>query len=260
MKLSNRVALVTGAGSGIGRASAELFAREGALVGLLARTEEELKEVQEGIERAGGKAEVLRADVSDAGALEQCIGEFGKRHGAIHVVFANAGVNGVWAPLEELKVEEFEQTVRINLLGTFHTLKFAYPFMQHAGGSILVCSSVNGNRIFSNSSATAYSCTKAAQVAMAKMLAVELAKHKIRVNVICPGAIDTEIEDNTQRRAMNEAKIPVKYPEGEIPLTGRQPGKAEDVAQLALFLAADASKHITGTEVYIDGAQSLLQG
>ncbi len=95
---------------------------------------------------------------------------------------------------------------------------------------------------------------------MTKMLAVELAKHKIRVNVICPGAIDTDIDDNTEREGLESIRLPVEFPEGMIPLTGKEAGTSEQVAQLALFLASDMSSHITGTEVWIDGAQSLLQG
>ncbi len=90
------------------------------------------------------------------------------------------------------------------------------------------------------------------------MAAVELGKHGIRVNVVCPGAIDTEIGDNTQVRHTEAAAVPAEYPAGEIPLTGRRPGRAEDVAELVLFLASDRSRHIRGSPVRIDGAQSLL--
>ncbi|PAW76114.1 MAG: hypothetical protein B9S32_16375 [Verrucomicrobia bacterium Tous-C9LFEB] len=128
------------------------------------------------------------------------------------------------------------------------------------GGSIIVTASVNGNRIFSNTGATAYSCSKAGQVAMTKMLAVELAKYRIRVNAICPGAIGTLIDDNTEQRNLVTESISVEYPEGPIPLTGNTPGAAGQVAELAWFLASDASNHITGTKIYIDGGQSLLQG
>jgi NAD(P)-dependent dehydrogenase (short-subunit alcohol dehydrogenase family) len=92
------------------------------------------------------------------------------------------------------------------------------------------------------------------------MLALELAKHRIRVNVICPGAIETEIEESTERRDLEKAKEPVEFPEGDVPLTGGKPGKAEQVARLVLFLASDESDHITGTPVWIDGGQSLLKG
>jgi NAD(P)-dependent dehydrogenase (short-subunit alcohol dehydrogenase family) len=163
--------------------------------------------------------------------------------------------------VEELSVEEFESTLRTNLVGTFITIKHAVPHLRAAGGgSIVVTASVNGTRVFSNTGATAYSASKAGQVAIVKLLAVELAKHRIRVNVVCPGAIDTEIDENTEKRHLEEAKEPVEFPEGKIPLTDGKPGTSEDVAELMLFLASDASRHVSGTEVWIDGAESLLVG
>ena len=91
------------------------------------------------------------------------------------------------------------------------------------------------------------------------MVALELAKHRIRVNVICPGAIETNIDQSTEQRDLEEIREPVEFPEGSIPLTDGKPGSAEQVAQLVLFLACDASNHITGTEIWIDGAESLIQ-
>jgi NAD(P)-dependent dehydrogenase (short-subunit alcohol dehydrogenase family) len=166
----------------------------------------------------------------------------------------------VWAPIEELSYDDWNQTININLTGTFLTIKYAVPYLKVNGGSVIVTSSVNGNRIFSNTGATAYSCTKAGQVALSKMLALELAKHRIRVNVICPGAIKSEIQDNTEHRNIENEKEPVKFPDGKVPLTRGEPGEAEEVAKLVLFLASNASSHITGTEIYIDGAESLLMG
>ena len=95
---------------------------------------------------------------------------------------------------------------------------------------------------------------------LGRMLALELAPDKVRVNVICPGAIKTNIDENTERRDLEDVQIPVEFPEGKVPLTRGQPGTAEQVARLVLFLASDASDHITGTEVWIDGAESLLKG
>src|SRR5690606_32619471 len=115
--------------------------------------------------------------------------------GGLDIVFANAGINGVWAPLDDLKLKDWEKTININLTGTFLTIKYSLPFLKRKGGSVIITSSVNGTRIFSNTGATAYSCTKASQVVMAKMLSLELAKYKIRVNAVCPGAIKTEIEE-----------------------------------------------------------------
>jgi NAD(P)-dependent dehydrogenase (short-subunit alcohol dehydrogenase family) len=175
-------------------------------------------------------------------------------------VVANAGINGVWAPLEDLTLEEWERTLTINLTGTFLTVKHAVPYLKQQGGSVIVVSSVNGTRIFSNTGATAYSCSKAGQVAFTKMVALELAKYGIRVNAVCPGWVESELEDNTERRNLEGIRVPILYPEGRIPLTGGRPGTSEQVAQLVLFLASDASSHITGTEVWIDGAESLLEG
>jgi NAD(P)-dependent dehydrogenase (short-subunit alcohol dehydrogenase family) len=128
------------------------------------------------------------------------------------------------------------------------------------GGSIIVTSSVNGTRKFGNTGAPAYACSKAGQVAFTKMIALELAKHRIRANVICPGAITTEIDDSTQKRNLEAIREPVEYPAGSIPLTDGKPGTAEQVAELVFFLASDASNHITGTEIWIDGGETLLQG
>lgn len=261
MRLENKVALVTGGGSGIGEAAAVLFAREGAKVAILGRTEEKLKETVKRITDAGGEALAVQGDVSKYPDMERVVGEVVEKWGRLDVVFANAGINGVWAPIDELKPEEWEKTIAINLTGTFFSIKAAVPALRkQGGGSVIVTSSINGTRVFSNSGASAYSSTKAGQVALTQMLALELAKDRIRVNVICPGAIETEIEESTERRDLDKAKEPVEFPEGDIPLTDGKPGKAEQVAKLALFLASDDADHITGTPVWIDGGQSLLKG
>lgn len=259
-ELSGKVALVTGAGSGIGRAAALSLARGGATVGLFSRTQSELEAVQREIEKEGGKAQVLVGDSADAASVARAVEQLVAAAGRLDIVFANAGVNGVWAPIEELSVEEWQRTLAINLDGTFFTIKFAAPHLKRRGGSVIVCASVNGTRMFSNTGASAYATSKAGQVALAKMLAVELGQSKVRVNVICPGAIESNIDENTKRRNVDKVKLDVEYKEGSIPLTGGAPGKAEQVADLVLFLASDRSSHINGTEIFIDGGQSLVEG
>jgi NAD(P)-dependent dehydrogenase (short-subunit alcohol dehydrogenase family) len=260
MRLKGKTALITGAGSGIGKATALLFAKEGANIAALERDEKDLQKVVDKIEKAGGKATAVVADISSplemSRALEKTIETF-KR---LDIVFANAGINGVWAPIDELEPEEWDKTIETNLRGTFLTAKYSIPHLRKQGGSLIITSSINGTRIFSNAGAIAYSSTKAAQVAFAKMAALELAKHKIRVNVVCPGAISTNIEESTEKRNIEKAAEPVEFPEGTTPLTDGEPGTAEQVAELVLFLASDAASHITGTEIYIDGADSLLRG
>ena len=257
--LTGKVALVTGAGSGIGKATAVLFAQHGAKVIALAHTTDGVSETVEEIKGNGGDAITAMADTSNEGELKNAVQQALDRWGRLDIVFANAGINGVWAPIEELALEEWSRTIDTNLTGTFLTIKTAVPYLKKQGGSIVVTASVNGTRVFSNTGATAYSATKAAQVAMAKMLAVELAQSNIRVNVVCPGAIDTEIHENTQARDVDKVKFPTEFPKGSIPLGGK-PASAEDVAQLVLFLASDDARQITGTEVWIDGASSLVKG
>lgn len=260
MTLSAKRALITGAGSGIGRAAAIELARAGAKLCLLGRTAEDLAEV---LREIGGEEpghHMIIADVADEMEMTAAFERVSAVWDSLDTVVANAGINGVWAPLDQLKVSEWDETLAINLRGTFLTVKLALPLLKRNGGSVIVVSSVNGNRIFSNSGATAYSCSKAGQVAFAKMIALELAKDRIRVNVICPGSIETNIEDSTERRDMEILHLPVEFPDGDVPLTKGKPGHVDDVARTIWFLASDLSSHISGTEIYVDGAQSLLQG
>lgn len=260
MQLTGKVALITGAASGIGKAAALLLAKENAKVAALGRTEDELKQTVDEIQQHNGEALPLVADISQPDQMQQAVQQIIDQWGRIDIVFANAGINGVWASLEELTPQEWDKTLNVNLKGTFLTLKYAVPYLKKQGGSVIITSSVNGTRMFSNTGATAYACSKAAQVAFTKMAALELAKHRVRVNVICPGAISTDIGESTEKRDLEHIRELVEFPEGEIPLTDGKSGTSEQVAQLVLFLAADASSHITGTEIWIDGGQSLLQG
>lgn len=258
-RFGGKVALVTGAGSGIGRAAALGMAAEGARVAALGKTEEPLRGVVAEIEAAGGEATPLVADIGDEAAVVAAIAETVERWGQLDVVVANAGFNGLWAPLEELPLDEWERTLRGNLTGTYLTVKHAVPHLKRQGGAVVVTSSVNGTRNFGNTGATAYSVAKAGQVAFAKMVALELAPSKVRVNVICPGAISTNIGQSTEKRGLEAVKMPVEYPKGWHPLRGG-PGTPEQVAKLILFLASDDADHITGTEVWIDGGESLMVG
>jgi NAD(P)-dependent dehydrogenase (short-subunit alcohol dehydrogenase family) len=258
MELSGKIAFVTGAGSGIGKAAALLLADAGADVIVASRTSDEVEATANAIEATGRRSLALTLDVSDDKAMKTAFAMIKREFGRLDIVFANAGINGVWAPLAELKPEEWQKTMDINLGGTFLTLHYAIPLMEEAGGSIVITSSINGNRTFTSAGASAYATTKAGQVALCQMAALELAKHKIRINVICPGAIGTEIDENTKKRNAKTAAEPALYPAGTVPLTDGKPGTASDCAELMLFLASDRSKHITGTPIYVDGGQSLM--
>lgn len=149
------------------------------------------------VENLGREALIIKTDVSKAEQVEHAYKVAYDHFGKIDFVFANAGINGVIAPIEDIKPEDWDQTHTINLKGTFLTIKYAIPYMKETGGSIVINSSINGNRYFKNFGFSAYSSSKAGQVAFGKMAALELAKYKIRVNTICPGSIDTNIHDNT---------------------------------------------------------------
>ncbi|WP_105420796.1 MULTISPECIES: SDR family oxidoreductase [Neorhizobium] len=260
MELKNQVALVTGAGSGIGKAAAMKLAAEGAKVALLGHTRTEIEKTAREIEKAGGEALVLEADVSDESRMRAAIDQLAGKFGRLDIVVANAGINGVWAPIDDLKPEEFDRTIAVNLRGTYLTLHLTVPHLKAQGaGSIIVVSSINGNRTFTTPGATAYTATKAAQVAMVQQLALELGKHHIRVNAVCPGEIETNIGDNTKLRHAQETAIPVEWPEGQVPISDGRPGKSEDVAEVIAFLASNRSRHVTGTPIYVDGGQGLLR-
>ncbi|MBB5712640.1 SDR family oxidoreductase [Sphingomonas xinjiangensis] len=261
MQFSGKVALVTGGGSGIGKATAQRLAAEGCAVGVLTHDRDEAETAVNEIAAAGGQALALVADVSSEDQMKGAVADLVREYDRLDYLFVNAGINGVWAPIDEIEPDEWDRTINTNLRGTYLTLHYGVPHLKRAGGgAVVITASVNGTRIFSNPGATAYSATKAAQVAMTQMLALELAKFKIRVNVVCPGKIETGIEESTTHRDEAVAGEPVEYPEGKVPLTRGEAGTADVVADLVLFLLSDRAKHITGTPVWIDGAESLLVG
>jgi NAD(P)-dependent dehydrogenase (short-subunit alcohol dehydrogenase family) len=260
MNQSSPVALITGAGSGIGRATAFALAADGVKVGALGRTRMEVEEVADEIVGAGGQAIALEADISDELQMRIAVRDLVLKFGQLDIVVANAGINGVWAPIDDLKPFEWDETIAVNLRGTFLTLHLTVPYLkQRGGGAIVVVSSINGTRTFTTPGATAYTATKAAQVAIVQQLALELGKHHIRVNAVCPGEIETNINENTKLRHEAETAIPVEWPEGQVPITDGQPGRSEDVAELIRFLVSERARHVTGSPVWIDGGQGLLR-
>lgn len=258
--LNGKVALVTGAGSGIGRACALALAGQGAEILALGKVEAELIGVCSEINQSEGTASFALADISDISQVRSALSTLLEERKQLDIVVANAGINGVWAPIDDLQPDEWANTISVNLTGTYNTLHLTVPYLKgNGGGSIVIISSMNGTRIFTTAGATAYVATKAAQFAMAQQLALELAKHHIRVNTVCPGQIATSIGESTVRRNTAAAAIPVQWPEGDIPITGGRPGDPDDIAQAVVFLSSPQAKHITGTPIWIDGGQSLLR-
>ncbi|WP_042169986.1 SDR family oxidoreductase [Paenibacillus gorillae] len=259
-RLQGTTALITGAASGIGRAAAIRFAQEGADLVLLDLHSDTLAGVNSLTEHYGVRCLPIETDISCEEQVAAAFRQAQESFGQLDSVFANAGINGVITPIEHMELNDWSRTIGTNLTGTFLTVKHAIPLMKNKGGSIIITSSINGNRVFSNIGFSAYSSSKAAETAFAQMAALELADYRIRVNAICPGAIDTNIGQSTEKTPeLEEVTIPVEYPEGNHPLE-KAPGSPMQVANLALFLASSESSHITGTTVYIDGAESLLRG
>ncbi len=257
--LKGKVAFITGGASGIGEGTARRFAQEGARIVLADVQEEEGQKLRAELESQGHQVLYVNCDVSNPDNVKSAIDAAVERFGRLDIVFANAGINGVWTPIDELQPEEWDKTLDINLKGTYLTVHFAVPHLKAAGGgSILITSSVNGTRTFSNPGASAYSTSKAGQVAFMKMIALELGRHNIRCNAICPGAIHTNIDDRTQKRHTEEIGIEVKLPQGSPALHEGQ-GEPVDVADTCLFLASDLGRHVSGVEIFVDGAASLLR-
>jgi NAD(P)-dependent dehydrogenase (short-subunit alcohol dehydrogenase family) len=260
MAATVKVALVTGAGSGIGKATAFALAGAGYTIGALGNDLEDVRPIVAELKRRGTNAAALRADISVESEMQKAVDDLVAEFGRLDVVIANAGINGVWAPIDDLRPDEWDRTIAVNLRGTYLTIHTTVPHLKKSGGgAVVVVSSINGTRTFTTPGATAYTATKAGQVAMVQQLALELAKHHIRINAVCPGEIETNIDDNTSLRGADETAIPVVWPEGQVPITGGSPGRSEDVADAIVFLCSDQARHITGSPLWIDGGQGLLR-
>lgn len=257
--LNGRVAFITGAASGIGAGTARRFAEEGALVALADIRTGDMARVHDEIALIGGQALALECDVRLPDSVQQAFDATVEHFGRLDIVCANAGINGVWAPIEDLQPAEWDRTLDTNLKGTYLTIHFAVPHLKRSGGgSIIITSSVNGTRSFSLPGASAYSTSKAGQIALMKMVALELGRHNIRCNAICPGYILTNIMQSTESRNTEQIAIVVDLPQGS-PALDQGHGEIAEVADTCLFLASDLSRHVSGVEIYIDGGASLLR-
>jgi NAD(P)-dependent dehydrogenase (short-subunit alcohol dehydrogenase family) len=253
MRLKDKVAIITGAGSGQGKAAAKLFASEGATVIIAEWNEENGKQVEEDIVSNGQQALFFQTDVSDEETIIALVDEVMARFGRVDVVFNNAGVGFSsssrfkMARLTDTPLQDWNQILAINLNGVYLLSKYVIPIMKKQnGGNIINNSSLNG--IIGVPGADAYTASKGAVVALSRVMAVDYGKFNIRVNCICPGAIDTPmIADVLKNEAFSTAFT-------SNPL--RRVGKPEEVAQAALFLASDESSYITGLIMPVDGGVS----
>lgn len=259
--LNGKVAWVTGGTEGLGLAISRLLFELGAKVAVTSSHKEKVDAAIAELSEMGPHERLLGAagDVTDADAMAAIVDRIEQELGELDIVVANAGTNGTWGPIEDVPVDDWKQTIDVNLIGTYLTLRPAVAVMKpRRRGAVVIVSSVNGTRTFTSEGASAYATSKAAQLALGKMLALELAQFHIRVNVICPGAFDTGIHSKTKRVHIEEIELPVELPEGEVILNDGRMGDPREVANLTAFLVSDAAKLITGTPVWIDGGSSLM--
>lgn len=250
-RLSGKRAIVTGAGSGIGRASAIRFAAEGAQVLIADRAADAVAGTLEAIRKSGGRAEMLACDAGDEAAVKDMIARTVSLFGGLDVVFANAGISGGLVPLFDETVDNFKEILRINLIGPFLAIKHAAPLMVKQGQGAIVCTaSVAGLR--ANAGGTPYSASKAGVVSLVQTAANALYGTGVRVNAICPGLIETgmtkPIFDNARARG-SEKKI------GQLNPMARY-GAPEEIAAMALFLASDEASYVNGQAFPVDGGLS----
>jgi NAD(P)-dependent dehydrogenase (short-subunit alcohol dehydrogenase family) len=250
-RLRGKRAIVTGAGSGIGRASAKLFAAEGAAVLVVDKTEQAVADTAGQIAAAGGKAIAMAADAGSESAVRAFIDKAIAEFGGLDVVYANAGISGGIVPLFEQTVEMWQEILRVNLIGPFLAIKYAAAQMRKQGkGSIICTASVAALR--ANAGGNPYSASKAGVVSLVQTAANSLTGTGIRVNAICPGLIETgmtrPIFEGARARG-TEGKI------GQLnPL--ERAGQPEEIAAMALFLASDEASYVTGQAFAVDGGLS----
>jgi NAD(P)-dependent dehydrogenase (short-subunit alcohol dehydrogenase family) len=247
MKLTNKVALITGAGSGIGKASSLLFANKGAKVIVVDWDEEKGLETMHIINEKGGDSIFVKADVSKSKDVENMIQETNRCYGALHILFNNAGImhnNDGDSQITSEKV--WDLTFNINVKGVFLGCKYGIPLIRQSGGGSIINTASFVAKVGAATAQLAYTSSKGAVVSMTKELAVIHARENIRVNALCPGPLHTKLlmdflntEEKKQRRL-------VHVPMGRF-------GEAEEMAKAALFLASDHSSFMTGTEFLVDG-------
>ena len=248
MKLEGKVAIVTGASAGIGRAIATLFAKEGAVVYAVARRTERLKELQECTKDFAGEVIPYSADLRNKDQAERIIDLACKDQGKLDVLVNNAGVMDDFSPIGEVSDEMMQNLTDINVMAPFYSIRKAINcFLKQGGGNIINVSSIGG--LYGARAGAAYTMSKHAIIGLTKNTGFMYAKKNIRCNAICPGGVDTEVGSGEYMKDLNKTGIDVI-----MPSTCGNPrsGKSEEIATIALFLATDASSFINGQCIVAD--------
>jgi NAD(P)-dependent dehydrogenase (short-subunit alcohol dehydrogenase family) len=253
MILENRVAIVTGAGSGIGQAGAWIMAREGAHVAVIDINAKGAGETVEMIRSGGGKAESLPIDVTDDRALEAGIADIFARHGRIDILHNHAGAQ-VAGDLEQVAVEGFDKSWDLNVRAHFMASRLVMPVMKHAGRGVIL-NTASSSGILYDREMIAYTTTKHAVIAMTRQMAGDYGKFGIRVNALCPGWVDTPFNEPFIAQMGGRAAIEA-YVAEKVPL-----GRWADVSEIAepiLFLVSDRSSYMTGQILVVDGGETVI--
>jgi NAD(P)-dependent dehydrogenase (short-subunit alcohol dehydrogenase family) len=256
--LQDKVAIVTGAASGIGRAIAVRYGREGAVVHVADVNETGGEETATMIRDAGGRATFHRCDVSDPEQVQAMIDGAAADSGRLDIIVNNAGVGGTGQAVAEMPVEGFQQVIGINLLGPFYGAKFAIPHLRHAGGgSIINIASTYG--LIGVPNTPAYAAAKGGLVMLTKQMAVDYSHEKIRVNAICPGFVDTDLGGRRARMSPEDAAraLAAREARAAIQPIGRQ-AQPDEMAGAAVFLASDDASFVVGAILTVDGGQTIL--
>nr|WP_295382238.1 SDR family oxidoreductase [Pseudoxanthomonas sp.] len=250
--LQGKVAIVTGASSGIGRASALLFAREGARLVVVARGEERLQALVSEITQAGGEAVAVISDVRDEDCAQAAVQVATEHYGGLDVAFNNAGTLGEMGPTPDLSLAGWRETLDINLTSAFLAAKYQVPAMRARGGGSLIFTSTFVGHTVGLPGAAAYAASKAGLLGLTRALAAEFGPEGIRVNALLPGGTDTPMA-----RAMNGTPEAWAFVENLHAL--KRVASPEEQAQSALYLASDASSFTTGTALLVDGGVSITR-
>jgi NAD(P)-dependent dehydrogenase (short-subunit alcohol dehydrogenase family) len=247
-QLEGKVSIVTGAGRGIGRAIAQLFAAEGAAVVVASRTVGEGEETVRLIRDSGGEARFIPTDVGRDGEMRRLVDETVRDFGRLDILINNAGVSGPGKPLEATTEEEWDRVIDTNLKGCYLGMRYAIPHLRAAGGGAIVnFSSVLAELTLPDCSG--YTAAKAAVIGLTKAAALEVGRDGIRVNCILPGSIDTPM----MWEGLSEAERHEFEPRADAAQPLGKVGRPEEIARVALFLVSDGASFMTGSPVLVDG-------